>query len=259
VLAYLSRYTHPVAISNSQLVSAHAKAVAFRWKDYRTRQGDRQKIMRLATDEFVRRFLIHILPDGFHRIRHYGLLASATRKASIAKIRSLLGEAQAEPTPQVATEVILLPCVDHAPAAVARCGSSRSSGAGKIRNHGHHHASRQHDETPVPQPDQPPVPARAPGRRRLSKAPETAGSQITPHSPEAERTTILQQNPPARDKTTTAAYAGLQGGHDAWRSFPISSAKLPAASSLGGFPTRADRAPGSNLTPRPASENLHLS
>ena len=106
VLAYLSRYTHRVAISNSRLVSADARALAFRWKDYRTRQGDRQKIMRLATDEFIRRFLIHVLPDGFHRIRHYGLLASATRKASIAKIRSLLGEAQAEPAPQVAAEVI---------------------------------------------------------------------------------------------------------------------------------------------------------
>ena len=106
VLAYLSRYTHRVAISNSRLVSADARTIAFRWKDYRTRQGDRQKIMRLATDEFIRRFLIHVLPDGFHRIRHYGLLASATRKASIAKIRSLLGEAQAEPAPQVAAEVI---------------------------------------------------------------------------------------------------------------------------------------------------------
>lgn len=106
VLAYLSRYTHRVAISNSRLVSADARTIAFRWKDYRTRQGDRQKIMRQATDEFIRRFLIHVLPDGFHRIRHYGLLASATRKASIAKIRSLLGEAQAEPAPQVAAEVI---------------------------------------------------------------------------------------------------------------------------------------------------------
>ena len=106
VLAYLSRYTHRVAISNSRLVSADARTIAFRWKDYRTRQGDRQKIMRLATDEFIRRLLIHVLPDGFHRIRHYGLLASTARKGNIAKIRSLLGEAQAEPAPQVAAEVI---------------------------------------------------------------------------------------------------------------------------------------------------------
>jgi predicted Zn-ribbon and HTH transcriptional regulator len=90
VLAYLSRYTHRVAISNSRLVSADAETVAFRWKDYRIRSGDRQKVMRLSTDEFIRRFLTHVLPDGFHRIRHYGLLASATRKSNIARIRTLL-------------------------------------------------------------------------------------------------------------------------------------------------------------------------
>jgi Putative transposase/Transposase zinc-binding domain len=91
VLAYLSRYTHRVAISNARLVSADAEVVAFRWKDYRVKSGDRRKVMRLATDEFIRRFLIHVLPDGFHRIRHYGLLASAQRKANIATIRDLLG------------------------------------------------------------------------------------------------------------------------------------------------------------------------
>lgn len=90
VLAYLSRYTHRVAISNSRLISADAETVSFRWKDYRIKTGDRQKVMRLATDEFIRRFLIHVLPDGFHRIRHYGLLASAGRKANVAKIRTLL-------------------------------------------------------------------------------------------------------------------------------------------------------------------------
>jgi hypothetical protein len=90
VLAYLSRYTHRVAISNARLVSANTQTVAFRWKDYRIKSGDRQKVMRLDTSEFIRRFLIHVLPDGFHRIRHYGLLASATRKANITKIRALL-------------------------------------------------------------------------------------------------------------------------------------------------------------------------
>jgi hypothetical protein len=91
VLAYLSRYTHRVAISNHRLVRAEADNVAFRWKDYRIKRGDRMKVMRLATHEFIRRFLIHVLPDGFHRIRHYGLLASAARKTNIAKIRALLG------------------------------------------------------------------------------------------------------------------------------------------------------------------------
>ena len=90
VLAYLSRYTHRVAISNHRLVSANTETVAFRWKDYRIKSGDRQKVMRLATPEFIRRFLIHVLPDGFHRIRHYGLLASGVRKTNLARIRALL-------------------------------------------------------------------------------------------------------------------------------------------------------------------------
>ena len=108
VLAYLSRYTHRVAISNNRLVSAEAGTVAFRWKDYRIKHGDRQKVMRLATDEFIRRFLIHVLPDGFHRIRHYGLLASASRRANIAKIRTLLGATQPVTPPEAAVESVPL-------------------------------------------------------------------------------------------------------------------------------------------------------
>lgn len=114
VLAYLSRYTHRVAISNNRLVSAEAGTVAFRWKDYRIKHGDRQKVMRLATDEFIRHFLIHVLPDGFHRIRHYGLLASASRRANIAKIRTLLGVPQpasaAETAPEPAPLTLREPC-----------------------------------------------------------------------------------------------------------------------------------------------------
>lgn len=103
MLAYLSRYTHRVAISNNRLISADTDTVSFRWKDYRIKTGDRQKVMRLATSEFIRRFLIHVLPDGFHRIRHYGLLASAARKANIAKIRAILGvERPEQDTPQEA-------------------------------------------------------------------------------------------------------------------------------------------------------------
>jgi hypothetical protein len=108
VLAYLSRYTHRVAISNNRLISADAETVAFYWKDYRIKTGDRQKVMRLATDEFIRRFLIHVLPDGFHRIRHYGLLGSATRKANIAKIRNLLGAALPDAVPKTEAEPIPL-------------------------------------------------------------------------------------------------------------------------------------------------------
>src|ERR1700687_3320850 len=78
VLAYLSRYTHRVAIANSRLIACDRSGVTFRWKDYRAEGRDRQKIMTLTTAEFIRRFLIHVLPHGFHRIRHYGLVASAT-------------------------------------------------------------------------------------------------------------------------------------------------------------------------------------
>jgi len=99
VLAYLSRYTHRVAISNHRLVSAAAGTVAFRWKDYRIKNGDRQKVMRLPTDEFIRRFLIHVLPPGFHRIRYYGLLASAQRKTNIARARILIGAITPEQEP----------------------------------------------------------------------------------------------------------------------------------------------------------------
>lgn len=116
VLAYLSRYTHRVAISNSRIVSADATTVAFRWKDYRIKNGERQKVMRLATPEFIRRFLIHVLPDGFHRIRHYGLLASATRKANIAKARALLGAEPVKnedpPTAEIIPLTLREPCPD---------------------------------------------------------------------------------------------------------------------------------------------------
>jgi predicted Zn-ribbon and HTH transcriptional regulator len=109
VLAYLSRYTHRVAISNARLVSADAQTVAFRWKDYRIKSGDRQKVMRLATPEFIRRFLIHVLPDGFHRIRHYGLLASATRKANIRTIRALLCVQRPEQAAASAPDAEIIP------------------------------------------------------------------------------------------------------------------------------------------------------
>ena len=86
--AGLPEQIHPQG-GNLEL-STDAQTVAFHWKDYRIKSDDRQKVMRLATPEFIRRFLIHVLPDGFHRIRHYGLLASATRKANITKVRALL-------------------------------------------------------------------------------------------------------------------------------------------------------------------------
>jgi len=90
VLAYLSRYTHRVAISNRRLVAFDQHGVTFRWKDYRAKEATRTKIMTLSADEFMRRFLLHVLPGGFHRIRHYGLLANAGRRENLAKARELL-------------------------------------------------------------------------------------------------------------------------------------------------------------------------
>ena len=90
VLAYLSRYTHRVAISNSRLIAVDESGVSFKYKDYRVEGPDRYKIMTLATHEFIRRFLIHVLPKGVHRIRHYGLFANGNRAANIARARELL-------------------------------------------------------------------------------------------------------------------------------------------------------------------------
>ena len=102
VLSYLARYTHRVAIANSRLVAFDGARVSFKWKDYR-RQGEaRYGVMTLDAHEFIRRFLLHVLPDGFHRIRHYGLFANATRADNLAKARALL--ADATPTQTAAPE-----------------------------------------------------------------------------------------------------------------------------------------------------------
>jgi hypothetical protein len=116
VLAYLSRYTHRVAIANSRLIACDDHSVTFRWKDYRAKGRERQKVMTLATDEFIRRFLIHVLPSGFHRIRHYGLFANGGRAENLARARELLGVSptQKEPndadTDQPPTSLLPCPC-----------------------------------------------------------------------------------------------------------------------------------------------------
>jgi len=90
VLAYLARYTHRVALSNRRLIAADEKTVTFTFKDYRVEGPGRYKTMTLATVEFIRRFLVHVLPKGFHRIRHYGLFASAARAENLATMRMLI-------------------------------------------------------------------------------------------------------------------------------------------------------------------------
>jgi hypothetical protein len=105
VLAYLSRYTHRVAISNSRLIALDDRGVTFRWKDYRVHGRTRHKVMTLQTEEFMRRFLLHVLPSGFHRIRHYGFLANANRKAQVAVARELLCQPRpAAPDPGAAAQ-----------------------------------------------------------------------------------------------------------------------------------------------------------
>ncbi|MAZ86709.1 MAG: IS91 family transposase [Cellvibrionaceae bacterium] len=106
VLAYLSRYTHRVAIANSRLIAFDEHGVTFKWKDYRQQGRTRHKTMTLATDEFIRRFLLHVLPHGFHRIRHYGLLANGGRTENLTQARRLLGVEQQAQTDESADAIV---------------------------------------------------------------------------------------------------------------------------------------------------------
>jgi len=109
VLAYLSRYTHRVALSNRRLVAFDENGVTFRCKDYRRDDAERHRIMTLTADEFIRRFLLHLLPRGFHRIRHYGLLASAARRDNLALARKLLAVSSEPEMPMPATALDTCP------------------------------------------------------------------------------------------------------------------------------------------------------
>ena len=119
--AYLARYTHRLAISNRRLIAFDETGVTFRYKDYRRDGAERQRVMTLAPHEFIRRFLLHVLPRGFHRIRHYGLLASSARKVSVARARELLGVA---PSPE---PMDLGDPLDHLPPCPRRGGRMSSS------------------------------------------------------------------------------------------------------------------------------------
>ena len=118
VLAYLSRYTHRVAIANSRLISHNQHSVTFKWKDYRHKHRYHHKSMTLHPDEFIRRFLIHVLPSGFHRIRHYGLFANTVRSNNLSQVRELLH------TPPTVTDAITT--IDDSPHCVYLCQSCGS-------------------------------------------------------------------------------------------------------------------------------------
>ena len=113
VLAYLSRYTHRVAIANSRLIAFDHARVTFRWKNHRIKGRDRYKLMTLAPAEFIRRFLIHVLPKGFHRIRHYGLLARSSCADNIARARQLLAVPEPQAAPADPADNSELPTSSH--------------------------------------------------------------------------------------------------------------------------------------------------
>ncbi len=118
VLAYLSRYTHRVAIANSRLLALDEQGVTFKWKDYRCKGRVRYKRMTLTVDEFIRRFLLHVLPAGLHRIRHYGLLANTARRDNLARARELLRNDKTGETVNAATNVVDTTDSDHRDASI---------------------------------------------------------------------------------------------------------------------------------------------
>src|SRR4051812_45526571 len=144
-LPYLSRYTHRVAMSNRRLIAADSRGVTFTYKDYRREGSDRFKTMTLGPHEFIRRFLIHVLPKGFHRIRHYGLFASAERRRNIAQVRELLGV----PAPE--------PQGDDVGRGPRRVKAARPCLSVLRRPHGDHRdlRARRHAELPADHPDTP--------------------------------------------------------------------------------------------------------
>ena len=220
VLAYLSLYTHRVAISNRRLISLDNAGVTFRYKDYRRDGADRQRIMTLGTDEFIRRFLLHVLPKGFHRIRHYGLLASAGR------------ETQRRAGPATAR----CPSTGWGRGNGAATGCRQSAVPCCWRSHGHHRDLRRaararappslpslcRDDPVVNQDDEPPPAAEAMRPRQLDEhapvsitssttALMTARSRYPPHrriaSMPRSRTALSVKHPPTCGKLAIAAPA----------------------------------------------------
>ena len=123
LIDYLGRYTHRVAISNERIVGCDNGQVLFRWRDYRDKS--RMKTMPLAADEFIRRFLLHILPSGFMRVRHYGLFANRHRKTKLALRRAALDQPEPEPRPKPSVEVLMQRLTGRDILACPQCGKGR--------------------------------------------------------------------------------------------------------------------------------------
>ena len=194
MLAYLSRYTHRVAISNRRLIAFDDNGVTFKYKDYRADGRARYKRMTLATDEFIRRFLIHVLPHGFHRIRHYGLFANGNRAANIARARELLAVPSRPKQPETSEaaidepRVLLRPC----PCCGGRMIIIETFARGCEPKHQPHNSARDQDRhIMMPSPpiddriDTRPLAGSQPAAPRLALSPQIGpqSRRQSPHTP----------------------------------------------------------------------------
>ena len=131
VLQYLARYTHRVAITNRRLLALQDGQVTFRWKDYQ--RGNRQRLMRLDAVEFLRRFLLHVLPRGFQRMRHFGFFANGRRKVQLPRCRELLGQVPVSPTERSpAVDAIVTASTPHPRSDVSRLPRGADAGLGNV-------------------------------------------------------------------------------------------------------------------------------
>ena len=268
VLAYLARYTHRVAIANSRLVALDERGVTFRYKDYRRNGQARYRTMTLTADEFIRRFLLHVLPKGFHRIRHYGLLASPGCKANIARARELIAAPMPAvdpptahdplsrtPRPIIARHALAAGTHDHRRGLRARRRTARP-------------ALRRCEQDPMPMTFllisswQHPFAGTSRSRRRARFIPVPASAGTTSRtSPQSGRRATAA--PPSPQSSAALSAQRSAENHPPPkplpRQIPIDGqalTALPAGSFFGGFPTPAlypvDRSrPGRHPKPFP--------
>ena len=251
VLAYLSRYTHRVAISNGRLIAFDESGVTFRYKDYRRDGADRQQVMTLATDEFIRRFLLHVLPRGFHRIRHYGLLAGAARKASLA-----LGPPAARRSRLPPWTIHLREPDDFRPPCpccggrmivieVLRTVEAAARTAGRNGNEPGECPMTRHGQVTAPRPRHPGAGQREDVRASLWRRPSGRRSlSVSPRQAPRPSPNATSSTRPQHDMCAFATGAGTPGNTN-----PHSSQMRPAGSCMGGF-----RTPDGTRNPSPCTK-----